>query len=337
MAELDHWHPVLLSRELGAKPAGVRVCGEDLVVFRTRHGVGALADRCPHRGFPLHKGRVEDDRVVCPYHGWSWAADGHGKSPANPRAKPCAEAFACVETLGAVWVRRHGSDAAFPRIDVSGHTLVGTAHHKAKAPLELVLDNFIEVEHTPAVHAFLGYPAEKIHEVETEVTVTDDSVRVWNHGPQRALPWAVRRMFGLPKGAYFIDDWTAYFSPVHAVYEQYFLDGPRGARVGDALRIAVFMTPVGAGETDLFVFAYTSRARWESPLRAAVQLPMVLAMVNLEVARDCALLGELSGVPLSLRNRALGRFDKALVASRKCLERVYRGQREGGLRVVSGG
>lgn len=334
MSELDHWHPVLLSRELGAKPAGVKVCGQELVLFRTEHGVAALEDRCPHRGFPLHEGRVEGGRVVCPYHGWRWAADGRGESPANPRSKPCAVHFDCVERMGAVWVKRAGSEAAFPYVDVGGHTPVGTMRRRAKAPLELVLDNFIEVEHTPDVHAFLGYPAERIHEVECEVTATDESVRVVNHGPQRRLPYPLRRLFDIPDDAYFIDDWTARFSPVHAVYDQYFLDGARGPRKGEALRIAVFFTPVDERETDLLVFAYTNAARWERPLAAALRLPLVMALVRLEVERDRALLGRLAGAPLSLRNRALGRFDKALVASRKLLDRVYRGGGERKLRVV---
>jgi nitrite reductase/ring-hydroxylating ferredoxin subunit len=336
-SELDHWHPVLLSRELGAKPVAVRVCDQEIVVFRTLRDVGALADRCPHRGFPLHRGRVEGDRLVCPYHGWRWAADGHGVSPANPRAKPCAEAFACIERFGAVWVKRAASEAPFPTIDASGHTLMGTSHHTAKAPLELVLDNFIEVEHTPSVHAFVGYPAERMHEVETETTVAGDSVRVCNHGPGRGLPWPVARMLGVPGGAFFVDDWTAYFSPVHVVYEQRFLDGARGARVGDAFRLAVFLTPRGPRETAIFVFAYHSLDRRQTPLRALVQLPLIMAMVNLEVARDCSLLQHMGDAPLSLKNRALGRFDEALVASRKCLERVYRGQRDGSLKVVGGG
>ncbi len=337
MTELDHWHPVLLSRELGAKPVGVRVCDQELVVFRTRQGVGALADRCPHRGFPLHRGRVENDRVVCPYHGWKWSADGTGVSPANPRARPCARSFACVEAFGAVWVKRGESDAAFPTIDVSGHCLVGTGHHTAKAPLELVLDNFMEVEHTPAVHAFLGYPAERMHEVETETTVDEDRVRVRNHGPARGLPWPAGRLLGVPEGAYFVDDWTAYFSPVHVVYEQHYIEGPRGERVADSLRLAVFLTPSGPRETEVFVFAYHSLARPGARLRASVQRPLIMAMIHVEVARDCALLQHMGDAPLSLKNRSLGRFDEALVASRRCLERAYRGARNGAPTVAGGG
>lgn len=334
MSELDHWHPVALSSELGAKPLRADVCGQALVLFRAGEGVGALEDACAHRAFPLHRGRVEAGRVVCPYHGWRWDADGCGECPATPRAKPRATAFDCVERHGAVWVRRRGSEAAFPFLDVGGHTPAGTLRQRVKAPLELCLDNFIEVEHTPSVHAFLGYPAARLADVECATTVTDDSVRVWNHGPQRPLPSLVRALFRIPDGAYFIDDWTTRFSPVHSVYEQYFLDGPRGATAGDALRIAVFFTPVSARETDLFVFVYTTATRWEHSARAALQLPLLRALVRLEVWRDSALLAQMKDAPLPLRGRALGRFDKALVASRRLLERIYRGRDECHLPVV---
>ncbi len=321
---LEHWHPVLLSRELGAKPRAVTVCDRELVVWRAEAGVGALDDACAHRGFPLHEGRVVGGCVECPYHGWRWDSEGRGASPGNPRSKPCATRFDAVERHGAVWVRASGSTEAFPFIDVGGHTLIGAARERANAPLEVVLDNFIEVEHTSEVHLLLGYRRDDMARVETETTVADDSVRVWNHGPQRPLPWPVRKLFDIPEGAYFVDDWVTRFSPVHTVYEQYFLDGPHGRRVSDALRIAVFFTPVTDRETDLVVLAYTSASSWERPLLSALRLPSMLALVRIEVGRDRKLLDAMRDAPVALRNRPLGRFDQAPVAARKLIDRIYR-------------
>ena len=53
MSVLDHWHPVCFGDELTTRPAAATVWHEPLVVFRTRSGVAALADLCPHRYFPL--------------------------------------------------------------------------------------------------------------------------------------------------------------------------------------------------------------------------------------------------------------------------------------------
>lgn len=328
VSEFDHWHPVALSRDLRRRPLRVTLHGRHLVLFRTDHGVAALDDGCAHRGYPLHRGRVENSCLVCPYHGWRWSPDGTGVAPGTPSARPRTVAWDAVERMEALWVRPMGSDAPFPVVDVSGHTLIGTLRRRVKQPLEVVLDNFIEVEHTPSVHAFLGYTNAVLPSVRCEVTVTDDTVRVYNRGPQRPLPGAIRRMFDIPDEAYFVDDWTTYFSPVHTVYDQYFHAGPEGPRAGEALRIAVFFTPVTSRETDLFVFAYTSASRWERPLWNTLRLPLVLGLVALEVHRDGTLLDRMGDAPVALRGRALGRFDKALLAARRRLDRVYRGRIE---------
>src|SRR4051794_38901396 len=82
MHELNHWHPVLPSSELGRKPVPIRLCGTEIVLFRTADGQpGALEDRCAHRRMRLSRGRVEDRCLVCPYHGWGYEKDGRGRSP----------------------------------------------------------------------------------------------------------------------------------------------------------------------------------------------------------------------------------------------------------------
>lgn len=50
------------------KPTRARVGGTDVLLYRAAGRIYALATRCSHRGGPLHKGRVEDLRVTCPWH-----------------------------------------------------------------------------------------------------------------------------------------------------------------------------------------------------------------------------------------------------------------------------
>jgi len=40
-AGLRHWHPLLLSRQLGRRPLRRQLCGEPLVLFRTAGGQAA--------------------------------------------------------------------------------------------------------------------------------------------------------------------------------------------------------------------------------------------------------------------------------------------------------
>lgn len=332
MAEIDHWHPVLRSEDLGHKPAGVVVAGREIVVFRAGGGrLGALADRCPHRGARLGLGRVEAGCVVCPYHGWRWSPDGSGRSPGNPRLRPETEHFDVVELQGAIWVKRAGAPAAFPRVDVEGLTPLGRFRHRAQAPLELVVDNFTEVEHTGRVHALLGYTDDRMAEVETETTILDDRVRVYNVGPQRRIPAPIRALYEIPKDGLFVDDWTTSFSPVHSVYDQYWIDPVTRAPTGQALRIAVYYNPISPGETELFTFAYARANPWERKGLNALLLPASRAFIELEIRLDCRMLGRLADKRPSLEGNRLGRFDKGMIATRKRIDRIYRGRPEASL------
>src|SRR5262249_5727728 len=150
MAAIDHWHPVLGSNTLRHQPVGIQLAGHSIVLFRTDQGrIGALEDRCPHRRMRLSCGVVVNQRLQCRYHGWTFGANGHGESPGTPKLHASAKAYDARERFGAIWVKSHDSAPLFPRFDIDGYYHLCTLFHKAPAPLELVVDNFCEIEHTP--------------------------------------------------------------------------------------------------------------------------------------------------------------------------------------------
>ena len=63
------WWVLDASRRIAGTPRRYRVNGCDLVAFRGSEGVVVGPDACPHMGASLSDGRVEGDRVVCPWHG----------------------------------------------------------------------------------------------------------------------------------------------------------------------------------------------------------------------------------------------------------------------------
>lgn len=332
MSEIDHWHPVLNSEELGKAPVSVRVAGHEIVVFRcdacdAERGarLGALDDRCPHRGARLGRGHVEGGCVVCPYHAWRWSPGGEGESPGNPKLRPKTTSFDVVERERVIWVKSKAAAAAFPRVDVEGWSPIGRLRRVVRAPLEVVVDNFTEVEHTGEVHALLGYPMDRMAEVKTETTIEEDRIRVYNEGPQRPIPRLIAALYQIPKGGYFVDDWTTYFSPVHSVYDQYWIDPETRAPVGEALRIAVFYNPISAEETELFVLAWARAMPWGRGGLNAILLPASRAFIALEVLLDARALEGLADKRPSLAGNRLGRFDKGLVAARDRIQRIYRG------------
>lgn len=68
-----YWHPVGLISDATDTPKKVRALGEDLILFRDKHGrVGLLHARCCHRGTTLYYGKVEENGIRCCYHGWKF-------------------------------------------------------------------------------------------------------------------------------------------------------------------------------------------------------------------------------------------------------------------------
>ncbi|UXN02491.1 Rieske 2Fe-2S domain-containing protein [Bartonella sp. HY406] len=70
------WHAVYIADKLKKKPVRIMFEGEALVLFRSKDGIGCLKDMCPHRGASLSKGRVVNNTVECPYHGWRFDKKG---------------------------------------------------------------------------------------------------------------------------------------------------------------------------------------------------------------------------------------------------------------------
>lgn len=64
---------------------GVSVDGRRLLVVRGEHGVCVYRDRCPHQGYPLSEGRLENGVITCRLHGHTFdAMSGAGINPLGP-------------------------------------------------------------------------------------------------------------------------------------------------------------------------------------------------------------------------------------------------------------
>lgn len=176
----DDWYVVCRSAELGKEPYKARLFGVPLVVFRTRSGVGALLDRCPHRNVPLSLGAVVDEeRLRCGYHGWELDAGGvvrHipclvGPPEASARRAP---AFVAKEQQGYVWVYATPDEAPerepfrFPFIDDQRYTLVRT-EVELEGTVHAVAENALDVPHTAYLHGGMFRTPGRAHEIEVVI------------------------------------------------------------------------------------------------------------------------------------------------------------------------
>ncbi len=65
------------------------VDGQEVALFNAEGRLYAVANRCPHRGGPLSRGRLEGTSVRCPIHGWRFDL-ATGQCLNQPQARICA-------------------------------------------------------------------------------------------------------------------------------------------------------------------------------------------------------------------------------------------------------
>jgi phenylpropionate dioxygenase-like ring-hydroxylating dioxygenase large terminal subunit len=326
MAAIDHWHPVLPTKQLEDRPVGIRLAGEEIVLFRGEGGqIGALDDCCPHRRMRLSRGKVIDDRLQCTYHGWTFDCLGAGESPGTPKLHAQAVRYDTCERHGLIWLKSADSRPHFPQFEPEGFYHLCTLHHEVSAPLEVTLDNFTEIEHTPTTHAIFGYELARMSEVWVRFQPSDTTVRIINGGPQKRLPLLVRLLTGVRPGDHFNDDWTTYFSPVYSIFDHWW-SSPDGSRQGRVrFRIVIFFTPLTEQQTALTTLAYV-KSTYPGPY-GGVRLfkPWMVRMLQREVDLDVQILENLASKNPSLEGMKLSRFDRALGLNRERIESVYRG------------
>lgn len=82
------WTPIATSAQLMiARPLlPVSLSGAPYVLFRDDEGeLGLIGRHCPHRGADLCYGRLEDNGLRCPFHGWHFDRSGQCvEQPAEP-------------------------------------------------------------------------------------------------------------------------------------------------------------------------------------------------------------------------------------------------------------
>lgn len=71
------WYAVLPVIELKDKPLAITRLGVDLVVWRdNKQNIIVMHDSCPHRSAKLSLGKICNDEISCPFHGFRFVADG---------------------------------------------------------------------------------------------------------------------------------------------------------------------------------------------------------------------------------------------------------------------
>lgn len=163
----DQWYVVADASDVGEAPRAVTLLGERYVVWRPAGGrvdgpIAAAPDRCPHRHGPLSAGTVADGCLVCPYHGWSFDADGAcvlvPSAGAGAPVPPTARLALCParERYGLVWIspgRPNGEPPTIAQDADPDYRRVTAGIETWHTSATRMTDNFCDVAHFPFVHA----------------------------------------------------------------------------------------------------------------------------------------------------------------------------------------
>ena len=183
MMEKNQWHPVALISDVNDAPVGVRLLGEDLVLWRDASGAAqAFIDRCPHRGARFSLGRVNEGHLEGPYHGWQVSSTGQcTKVPAVPGFTPppqhCVKSFGVQQAYGLIWVQLEAADVPLPVFAAEGDARlrkVNCGPYDVQASAPRIIENFLDMSHFGFVHeGWLGSrDATEMAPYNVEVTAT---------------------------------------------------------------------------------------------------------------------------------------------------------------------
>lgn len=217
----NQWHVVARSVDVEAgKPLGVKLLGEELVLWRGSAGINAWKDYCGHRGAKLSLGCVRDGQIECPYHGWRYAESGRCvKVPAHPDQEPPSQRLVyphrVTERFGLVWASLGNPEhdvPSFPEWEDGSFRKVYAGPYRYRANALRAVENFLDASHFPFVHANLNGDPDSPDPIEdyevfkgpngletSEITVFQP------YGDHRGIPVTARynyHVFG-PTTAYF--------------------------------------------------------------------------------------------------------------------------------------
>lgn len=161
----NQWYIVLASKELKInKPVGVTRFSEKLVFWRDElNNISCIFDKCCHRGASLALGKVKNNHIECPFHGFVY--DSFGKVtviPADGKDKEVPSNFKvncyrAKEAYGFIWVWYGEAKDKLPEIKFFEELKEGFSYGEFSEhwPVHYTraIENQLDVVHLPFVHS----------------------------------------------------------------------------------------------------------------------------------------------------------------------------------------
>jgi len=161
----NQWYVVLESDEVRrGKLLGVTRLGEKLVFWRKQDGqVVCMGDLCPHLGASLCQGKLQSDRLACPFHGFEFDSTGeckylpaYGQNGMIPKALR-TRIYPTYESQGMIWIfwgeRKDVLEPPrFFEHSIPADCSYGRFRQHWNVHYSRVIENQLDVAHLPFVH-----------------------------------------------------------------------------------------------------------------------------------------------------------------------------------------
>ncbi|MBK8821186.1 MAG: aromatic ring-hydroxylating dioxygenase subunit alpha [Anaerolineales bacterium] len=162
----DQWYGILESNEVKkGKPIGFTRMGEKMVAWRNRSGqVTVMSDLCPHRGVALSAGKLVDDCIQCPFHGFEYDTSGdcrfipaNGKNAEPPKTMH-VKTYVTREAHDIIflWWGEPRANENYPPLpwfeNISADMVYSTIRNHWKNHYARAIENQLDVVHLPFVH-----------------------------------------------------------------------------------------------------------------------------------------------------------------------------------------
>ena len=177
----NSWYVAMWGENLAPGDLRARtLLNEPVVFFRDEAGRAyALADMCPHRFAPLHRGKLVDgNRLQCAYHGLEF--DCTGACVHNPHGAPPDVAVRCYpleERHSILWIWMGDTEQAdakvipaFPYLDPDADVQISQRDGiRMEAAYDLITDNLLDLSHVSFLHeGILGNDETNDAEIKVE-------------------------------------------------------------------------------------------------------------------------------------------------------------------------
>jgi nitrite reductase/ring-hydroxylating ferredoxin subunit len=200
------WYVAARSDEVGRELKERTLLGKTVLMYRTIEGAAVIMqNRCPHRNFPLSKGRLEGDQVVCGYHGMHFTPNGQcvfmpsmSRAPANAAIR----SYPVLEQYPLIWVWMGDPAKADPATvpatpwlnDPAWKSVTGAFHIDTN--YVAMHENLLDQTHFPILHASTGIGTPAFSKSTLDVKVEGDVV----HLVRALLDSPAPDIYGVPTG-----------------------------------------------------------------------------------------------------------------------------------------